>query len=80
MLEVIPGFTRIERFGVAMFLESHFLQADKKWGKGARDRYAAVCRRYVEQSAPKEYHSMLIPSPDEVQVACKRRIFDDGYM
>jgi hypothetical protein len=79
-LEVIPGFTLIERFGVTMFLESHFLQADRKWGKGARKRYSKVCTKYIQDCAPKEYHDMLIPTEKEVQVACKRRIFDDGYM
>lgn len=76
----VPGFYRFERLCVALFLESHFIQADKKWGEGARKRYAAVCEKYIRSCAPKEYHEMLIPTREEVQVACKRRIFDAGYM
>ena len=76
----IPGFIRLERLGLALFMESHFLQSDRKYGKGARERYAQVCREYVERCAPPEYHDLLIPDESKIQVACKRRIFDSGYM
>lgn len=76
----VPGWSRLERLGIALFLESHFLQADRKYGKGARKRYAKVCRRYITSCAPKEYHELLLPTQKELQVACKRRIIDAGYM
>jgi hypothetical protein len=76
----VPGWIYLERFIVAIGAEAHFLQADIKYGKGARQRYADVCRKYVETYAPEEYHELLLPKETEVQVACKRRIFDDGYM
>ena len=76
----LPGFRAFERLAVITLCESHFLQTFRKDGKGARDRYAAVSREYVKRCAPKEYHDMIIPKPGELEVSCKRRIFDEGYI
>lgn len=76
----VPGWTRVERLAVALFLESHFLQADRRYGEGSRRRYMEVCQRYIRKCAPPEYHDILLPDPTQIEVACKRRIFDAGYI
>lgn len=76
----LPGYTTFERFCVITLCESHFLQTFIKDGKGARERFASVSREYVRRCAPKEYHDMIIPRPGELEVSCKRRIYDDGYI
>jgi cation diffusion facilitator CzcD-associated flavoprotein CzcO len=77
---ILPGYTTFERFAVTVLCESHFLQTFIQDGKGARARFAAVSREYVQRCAPKEYHDMIIPRPGELEVSCKRRIYDDGYI
>lgn len=77
----VPGIVSLERYIIAAVLESHFLQAFKKDGAGARKRFAAVSKRYVQRCAPPEYHDVIIPRDGELEVACKRRIFDSsGYI
>jgi len=76
----LPGYTAFERFAVVVLCESHFLQTFIQDGKAARARFAAVSRDYVKRCAPKEYHDMIIPRPGELEVSCKRRIYDDGYI
>ncbi|MCO5575620.1 hypothetical protein L7F22_029422 [Adiantum nelumboides] len=77
----VPGIVPLQRYIVAAVLESHFLQAFKKDGKEARQRFAAVSKRYVERCAPPEYHDIIIPKDGELEVACKRRIYDSsGYV
>jgi cation diffusion facilitator CzcD-associated flavoprotein CzcO len=76
----LPGFVGFERMAIITLLESHFLQTFIKEGKGARERFASVSRDYVTRCAPKEYHDMIIPRPGELEVSCKRRIYDDGYI
>lgn len=74
------------RWLLVFALESHFLQTFKIEGRGARARFEKRATNYIKSTAPKEYHDILIPSryPDgrlEVEVACKRRIFDgEGYI
>jgi cation diffusion facilitator CzcD-associated flavoprotein CzcO len=75
-----PLWCSIERFMVVLLAESHFLQAFKTDGKAARDRVAARSKTYIRTCAPKEYHNLLIPEPGELEVACKRRIFDSTYV
>ncbi|UZJ55032.1 hypothetical protein CBS101457_004352 [Exobasidium rhododendri] len=76
----LPGFVKFERLAIITLLESHFLQTFITDGKGARERFASVSRDYVGRCAPKEYHDMIIPRPGELEVSCKRRIYDDGYI
>ncbi|TKY86587.1 hypothetical protein EX895_004736 [Sporisorium graminicola] len=76
----VPGWTQLERFNLAMYMESHFIQSDRCYGRGSRKRYVETCQRYVRECAPREYHDMLLPDPTQIQVACKRRIFDNGYI
>lgn len=70
----------LERLSVVMLCESHFLQAFRQDGKGARDRVAKRATDYIRRCAPVEYHDLLIPKPGELEVACKRRIFDSTYV
>lgn len=69
-----------ERFCVIVLCESHLLQAFKKDGKAARERVAARSTAYIKRCAPAKYHDLLIPKPGELEVACKRRIFDSTYI
>lgn len=78
-LKWIPGFHRLERALVYLFAESHWLQSDKEYGQPTRDHFAKLCTDYMRRCAPQEYHHMLIPTQEELQVACKRRVFDNGY-
>lgn len=70
----------LERYSVVLLAESHFLQAFKNDGKSARKRVAQRSKAFIEHCAPKEYHDLLIPRPGELEVACKRRIFDSTYV
>ncbi|PWN45832.1 FAD/NAD(P)-binding domain-containing protein [Ceraceosorus guamensis] len=76
----LAGFAALERWVIALVIETHFLQAFKHDGVAARERFANVCRKYVKECAPPEYHHLLLPDPEKVPVACKRRIFDNGYI
>ncbi|CDR87217.1 related to putative monooxygenase [Sporisorium scitamineum] len=76
----VPGWTSVERFIFTLFLDVHFIQAWNKEGKGARDRFAANSELYVRTVAPEKYHDLLLPTQKELQVACKRRVFDDAYI
>ncbi|PWN86702.1 FAD/NAD(P)-binding domain-containing protein [Acaromyces ingoldii] len=77
----VPGVVSLQRYIIAALLETHFLQTFKEDGKGARERFAALSRNYVQQCAPPEYHDIIIPKNGELEVACKRRIFDSsGYI
>jgi hypothetical protein len=76
----LPGFTAFERIAIVLLCESHFLQTFKRDGKGARARFAQASRDYVQRCAPKEYHDIILPKEDELEVSCKRRIYDDGYI
>ena len=66
----------------AVLCESHFLQVFKQDGQSARERFARLSRTYITRAAPRELVPFLLPSEEEVQVACKRRIFDGnpGYI
>lgn len=57
-----------------------FVQALKKDGGPARARFARLCHKYITQCAPPEYHELLLPNEAEIPVACKRRVFDAGYI
>lgn len=76
----VPGYTTFERLFVIALCESHFLQTFIKDGTAARERIATVSRDYVKRCAPKEYHDIILPRPGELEVSCKRRIYDDGYV
>ena len=76
----LPGFIQFERSLFSLFLDIHFIQAWNREGKAARDRFAANSKLYVETVAPERYHHLLIPTQKELQVACKRRVFDDAYI
>ncbi len=83
MSNLFPLWPSIERYILAKSIDSTFLQADRKYGEGARQRYADVCARYIREYAPPEYEKMLLPTTEEIPVACKRRVFDDyknGYI
>lgn len=77
-----PSYARTppQRWVLVLVLETTFLQAIKDDGKGARARFASVSRNYITKGAPPQYHSLLLPAPGELEVACKRRIFDAGYI
>ncbi len=74
----VPGWINFERKLVAFSAESHFIQADTFYGKGARQRYADVCLKYITEYAPEKYHKLLVPTSETTPVACKRRIFDES--
>ncbi|TKY84490.1 hypothetical protein EX895_006391 [Sporisorium graminicola] len=76
----VPGWITFERLIFTLFLDAHFIQAWNKEGKGARDRFAANSHLYVSTVAPERYHHLLLPTQDELKVACKRRVFDDAYI
>lgn len=76
----VPGFTRFERALFAVLIDVHFIQAWNKEGRAARQRFADTSLKYIKTVAPERYHPLLIPTQDELQVACKRRIFDDAYL
>lgn len=76
----IPGFIQFERTIFTLFLDIHFIQAWNREGRAARDRFAANSKLYVSTVAPERYHHLLIPTQEELQVACKRRVFDDSYI
>lgn len=76
----LPGFIKFERSLFSLFLDIHFIQAWNREGKAARDRFAANSKLYVSTVAPQRYHHLLIPTQQELQVACKRRVFDDAYI
>ncbi|KAJ9479928.1 L-ornithine N(5)-monooxygenase [Pseudozyma hubeiensis] len=76
----IPGFVGLERTIFTLFLDIHFIQAWNKEGKGARDRFAKNSTLYVSTVAPERYHHLLMPTQEELKVACKRRVFDDAYI
>lgn len=76
----IPGFILLERTIFTLFLDIHFIQAWNREGKAARDRFAASSQLYVSTVAPERYHHLLIPTQQELSVACKRRVFDDAYI
>ncbi len=76
----IPGWVSLERSLMTVLLDIHFMQAWNKEGKGARDRFAANSELYVKTVAPERYHKQLLPTQDELKVACKRRVFDNAYL
>jgi hypothetical protein len=57
-----------------------FVQALKAEGGPARARFAKLCHKYIKECAPPEYHDLLLPNEAEIPVACKRRVFDAGYI
>lgn len=74
----VPFLRMLARYLLFNFLEYTFLSfyTDKR---GDRHRLGAKkwSDQYVEETAPKEYWSMLKPS---YKVGCKRRVFDPGYL
>jgi hypothetical protein len=70
----------VRRSRLAVLLESMFVQALKAEGGPARARFAKLCHKYIKECAPPEYHDLLLPNEAEIPVACKRRVFDAGYI
>ncbi|PWZ02444.1 FAD/NAD(P)-binding domain-containing protein [Testicularia cyperi] len=76
----VPGFIQLQRGIIALLVDTSFIQAWNKEGKGARDRFARESIKYIRTVAPERYHHLLIPTAQELTPACKRRIFDDAYL
>ncbi|WFD02632.1 hypothetical protein MOBT1_001313 [Malassezia obtusa] len=74
-------FMYLQRFLIWLALESHFLMATRtSVGQSMRDDWERQCREHVKKLAPKKYHSQLLPSQNELMVACRRRILDNKYL
>lgn len=76
----VPGFINVQRTLFSLLLDIHFIQAWNREGKAARDRFAKNSELYIRTVAPERYHHLLVPTQEELQVACKRRVFDDAYI
>lgn len=90
-LSYIPGFDwlvrhfsffmNLQRFLMWVVLESHFWMATlTPMGQWMRDDWEKQCRNHVKKMAPKKYQDQLLPSQNELMVACRRRILDDKYL
>ncbi|CAD6916631.1 unnamed protein product [Tilletia controversa] len=74
---LVPGLIRTIIFFV---LESHFRAFRKVKGKTARNRTALDSAAHIRKTAPEKYHEILIPDQKTLEVGCKRRIIDQGYL
>ncbi|WFC98262.1 hypothetical protein MYAM1_000987 [Malassezia yamatoensis] len=90
-LEYIPGwswlvlhfsfFMHLQRILIWLVLESHFGMALRNsFGETLRNDWEKKCRAHVKNLAPKKYHDQLLPSNNELMVACRRRILDNSYL
>ncbi|PWW75942.1 putative monooxygenase [Tuber magnatum] len=74
----VPLAYRFHRLLVFALLEWDFrLFPLSRFAQGQRDRVREHCVKYLQDKTPERYHKLLLP---DHQVACKRRIVDDGYL
>ncbi|OBT65742.1 hypothetical protein VE03_03346 [Pseudogymnoascus sp. 23342-1-I1] len=77
-LRNVPGAMLLQRFLIFTIAESDFpLFYMNAIGARARARKRRIVEKFMREKAPEKYHELLIPDFD---VACKRRIFNDGYL
>ena len=81
LLTNVPWLMWLLRAYIWYMLESDFCMATgSKRGQEKREEWERVCRDYVTRTAPEKYHEQLIPSNNELMVACRRRILDNAYL
>ncbi|KAE8213216.1 hypothetical protein CF327_g3228 [Tilletia walkeri] len=74
---LIPGVVRTIIFFV---LEHHFRAFRKEKGRTQREHVAKMSAEHIRKTAPKKYHEFLIPDQKNLEVGCKRRVIDQGYL
>lgn len=73
-----PGGMRLVRFILYLGAEDDFtgIHMNEK-GSAWRTKKTEKMRRFIQETAPKKYHDMLIP---DFEFGCKRRVFNAGYL
>ncbi len=57
-------------------LHSSLEQGGQNGTRPFRHQFDTLC----QDGCPEKYHHLLLPTQKELQVACKRRVFDDAYI
>ncbi|KAK0551453.1 hypothetical protein OC845_002165 [Tilletia horrida] len=73
-------FPSVIRTIIFFVLEFHFRAFRKVAGRAHRNRTANKSIRHIKKTAPAKYHDILIPDQKTLEVGCKRRIIDQGYL
>ncbi|KAL9936791.1 hypothetical protein V8E36_004026 [Tilletia maclaganii] len=74
---LFPGLVRTIIFFV---LEYHFRAFRRIRGAKHRDHVAKDSAAHIRKTAPAKYHDMLIPDQKTLEIGCKRRVIDQGYL